>query len=599
MKKKGWPWIGNTQNEMGGSPSKGTVLDRKEDSPNPLDSLTPEKSVLEDSGSSMQYQEGIISPLNMAKDFKKIDIINEEGKLATFSCKVANSLQEKIAGLQPYSNLDESAGLIFNYSKPEDVLYHMGTVKFPIDILFIDNHFEIKKIYKNIQPGTLGTFGCANVLRVLEICGGLSDRLGIKQGDFYDEDAYYNVDFNKISKSLGFEKDLIIKYSNLENTKFSSWKNYLILNINDKIIKKSSNESEKFISNLTLQIKKNKKINLCVFDFDDLIEKSGQLAIYKTESINNDLDVPVVLIDGTTAKISNANFRIENFYNLPDNLKQDENIISSLTKSFSGFLSSNDIIIETNKMLNEFRKLSRKSSNKLVVVSRHQNSKFVESIISNKLKLNFGENFKFETFSIPKNADAIDIIEFCKKIYGSKDIKIFGGEGLIKRSGIPISNEVKMKARRACKFLAQASDLAEKSLENMQKNLKEYEKIKDKPEIIKNTKGQYNQSVKSNTKVIRELLIKIRDSIKILHEIKDISTTIEIIDVLTISAKITSEAIETIFDLIEQIDSQDFYIILKEKVEQYTKVIEDLKSSIERGNNYLNENILGITVLSE
>ena len=56
----------------------------------------------------------------------------------------------------------------------------MGSVGYPIDIIFIDEESRIKKICKNIQPGSLGVYGCAGIKSVLEISGGLSDALGIK-----------------------------------------------------------------------------------------------------------------------------------------------------------------------------------------------------------------------------------------------------------------------------------------------------------------------------------------------------------------------------------------------------------------------------------
>ena len=68
------------------------------------------------------------------------------GKKAEFLCDVANNMEEKIAGLQPYRELKYGSGLIFPYDRPQDVTYHMGTVSFPIDIIFISSG-KIKRIF--------------------------------------------------------------------------------------------------------------------------------------------------------------------------------------------------------------------------------------------------------------------------------------------------------------------------------------------------------------------------------------------------------------------------------------------------------------------
>jgi SAM-dependent methyltransferase len=69
----------------------------------------------------------------------KIDIINTNNKIATFYCDIAKTFEEKVAGLQVYSSLSDKAGLLFEYKRPEDVIYHMGKVSYPIDIIFLDN----------------------------------------------------------------------------------------------------------------------------------------------------------------------------------------------------------------------------------------------------------------------------------------------------------------------------------------------------------------------------------------------------------------------------------------------------------------------------
>lgn len=183
--KEAWPWIGSTEHEMG---SMSKSFENTDQSANKYDMLAPEKSVMRDNIPVTNYSGGIISPVqNYSEDqlSNMIDIsIKKDNKLIrTFSCKIAKSFEEKSAGLQPYKSLPEDEGLLFTYARPQDVIYHMGKVSFPIDILFIDAENEIKKICHNIQPKDLATFGCADVKFVLELNGNTCQNIGIEIGD--------------------------------------------------------------------------------------------------------------------------------------------------------------------------------------------------------------------------------------------------------------------------------------------------------------------------------------------------------------------------------------------------------------------------------
>ena len=99
--------------------------------------------------------------------------------------------------------------------------------------------------------------------------------------------------------------------------------------------------------------------------------------------------------------------------------------------------------------------------------------------------------------------------------------------------------------------------------------------------------------------IIKSYLIKLRDSIKGFNEIKDMSTTTEIMDGLTNSAKLASDSAEEVFDLIDQIEVPEFHMILSEKTNEYVGYSEDLISSIERAMEYINSEILGLIIISD
>jgi hypothetical protein len=258
--------------------------------------------------------------------------------------------------------------------------------------------------------------------------------------------------------------------------------------------------------------------------------------------------------------------------------------------------SSNDDF----KMLSALRKVSYDKKSKPIVVTRFPNPKYLKEIIASKYNLHFGEYPNFEIQSIPKDSDANDIIDSFRKKYGNQDYKIYTDPTILKRAGVPVPDDTKNMAKDVYKKLENAFNLSNESLDGLKKNVEEYNKLNEKnPEAIKNTKGQYNQSCKNNREKFKNILIDLRDSIKILNNIKDSTITPQVIESLTSSAKSSSDSIDEVFNLLEQITSPDFINILTQKTTAYEKTIEDLKSSIDKGKKHINSDILGLVILSD
>ena len=96
-------------------------------------------------------------------------------------CDVAVTPKQQASGLQPYSKLDENRGLWFPMATNRMAAFHMGEVKFPIDIIFVRNN-EVKKIAHNVKPRQSGAFThvCSDVI---EVNGGWCESYNIKKGD--------------------------------------------------------------------------------------------------------------------------------------------------------------------------------------------------------------------------------------------------------------------------------------------------------------------------------------------------------------------------------------------------------------------------------
>lgn len=127
----------------------------------------------------------------------------------TFNCDVAEDFSEKTKGLQGRDYLKVNHGMVFPYDKKSNLLFHMGTVKFAIDIIFAEEG-KIRKVYSNIQPDSLGTYGCYNSDLVLEIPGGFCEANNISEGDVVKLGKYSGLD-NDILHHDVFNSALAVK----------------------------------------------------------------------------------------------------------------------------------------------------------------------------------------------------------------------------------------------------------------------------------------------------------------------------------------------------------------------------------------------------
>jgi uncharacterized membrane protein (UPF0127 family) len=94
---------------------------------------------------------------------------------AVYTVDVAETPAQKAAGLEVFDELPAGCGLLFPFEKVDHVTFHMGRVKFPIDILFFmkdDLGFKVAKIVHEALPGTLDIWSNPHTACVLELPGG-------------------------------------------------------------------------------------------------------------------------------------------------------------------------------------------------------------------------------------------------------------------------------------------------------------------------------------------------------------------------------------------------------------------------------------------
>lgn len=105
------------------------------------------------------------------------------GGKATLVCELAYTEQAQTVGLQKYASMPGGYGMAFLFEQPKSTTFHMGTVAFPIDIMFVGQDNRISKIVKYAEPGTREKWSMSRVSVVLEANAGFCDDNGIEVGD--------------------------------------------------------------------------------------------------------------------------------------------------------------------------------------------------------------------------------------------------------------------------------------------------------------------------------------------------------------------------------------------------------------------------------
>ena len=103
----------------------------------------------------------------------------------TFSVEVADTPMAQRNGLSGRDRLEDNQGMLFVFHKPDKYGFWMKDMKFPIDILWIDQNLKIVSIEKSLSPDTYPKifYPSLPVMYTLEISANQSDKIGAKIGD--------------------------------------------------------------------------------------------------------------------------------------------------------------------------------------------------------------------------------------------------------------------------------------------------------------------------------------------------------------------------------------------------------------------------------
>jgi uncharacterized membrane protein (UPF0127 family) len=104
-----------------------------------------------------------------------------------FKVDVAATPEQQQRGLMFVRSLAADRGMIFPYDPPQPVAFWMKNTLIPLDMIFIRADGTIARIAANTTPQSLDPVPSGEpVAAVLEVRGGRSAELGVREGDRVD-----------------------------------------------------------------------------------------------------------------------------------------------------------------------------------------------------------------------------------------------------------------------------------------------------------------------------------------------------------------------------------------------------------------------------
>lgn len=121
-----------------------------------------------------------------SRNFGKLTINGEE-----YDIYIAKSEEQKKRGLRGILNLNKDEGMFFiiNENEPQETVFNTIGMNFPIDMLFLDDEFNILDIKREQIPGKEQIKGIASYVVELAANSGISENANIDLDD--DESHEY------------------------------------------------------------------------------------------------------------------------------------------------------------------------------------------------------------------------------------------------------------------------------------------------------------------------------------------------------------------------------------------------------------------------
>jgi methyl-accepting chemotaxis protein len=295
-------------------------------------------------------------------------------------------------------------------------------------------------------------------------------------------------------------------------------------------------------------------------------------------------------IYGENEKISVSNF--------PRN-KSIDDLFLSKSGSLSNFLAKNSFTpFEIRRAFFDMKKSL--DEDKIVVIATSANC---DENIFKKLILKRAEeevimpNSIYSVKILNTPSECIHDYDAILEKYNAKSL-VYKNVILDKYAGSPIPDDIKQSAKNANKILTDLKKQLDSIKDDFKNNSDAYTKIKDKPKVVSGSKEAFQVSSKRISKKIVSFLLGVKKTIKIMTEIKDISSVDEKIEALSLSCKEFVDTAEDIFAMVSKIEEPNFVDQFVAESTKIDKSIEDVDNNLNNFSDYILKNILNKKVLS-
>lgn len=110
-----------------------------------------------------------------------ITLADESG--CRWQLEIAANNASRLQGLSDRDSLEPGHGMLFVFERPAKECFWMKGMRFPIDMIWLNEQREIIKIEQNITPETYPESFCAdNTKFVLEVNSGQAEQAGLALG---------------------------------------------------------------------------------------------------------------------------------------------------------------------------------------------------------------------------------------------------------------------------------------------------------------------------------------------------------------------------------------------------------------------------------
>ncbi|MBX2833800.1 MAG: DUF192 domain-containing protein [Micavibrio sp.] len=123
----------------------------------------------------------------------EIDIKTAEGQVYHLNVELAETRAQQARGLMFRTEIAENSGMLFAFDDEVIHTFWMKNTLIPLDMIFVRHDGKIHHIHQNAQPQDLTPITSKYPsLAVLELEGGMADKLGIKVGDVIFHETFGN-----------------------------------------------------------------------------------------------------------------------------------------------------------------------------------------------------------------------------------------------------------------------------------------------------------------------------------------------------------------------------------------------------------------------